>query len=533
MSSMMETLLGFAGGLALFIYGMNQMGDGLKKVAGEKMRKILEVLTTNPLMGVFVGTVATAIMQSSSATTVMVVGFVSAQLMTLPQAISVIIGANIGTTVTAQIIAFNIGDYAYLFAAVGFFLSFASKKRVVKNIGQTMFSFGVLFIGLNIMSAAMKPLASNPLFTNILVRIKNRPILGLLTGTVVTLIAQSSSATIGVLQGLASTPMEGGAALISLQQAIPYFIRVQHRYNHYGNLCFHRATKMQKNSRSLRFLICPVPSSLCLSYLFLPSSLKNISFGIEHMIVSRQIANAHTLFNILNTVIWIPLLGLLTKIVRLIIPGEDKMLVAKRTLYLDKNVLNNPAIAMELAAKELARMAEIALDAVKISREAYLNKDESLSEKTFELEEATDLIQVEVVNYLSTMLSMGTLNHKQSVRLAGLMHVAGDIERIGDYCENIAEAAIVRKNEKVAFSEEAEKEINQTFDLLTEMLSNTIAALRDDNMDMAKKVTDEEEQVNNIEAVLRERHMDRLNRGLCDPNAVSPILNWCTILKNR
>lgn len=521
MSSMMETLLGFAGGLALFIYGMNQMGDGLKKVAGEKMRKILEVLTTNPLMGVFVGTVATAIMQSSSATTVMVVGFVSAQLMTLPQAISVIIGANIGTTVTAQIIAFNIGDYAYLFAAVGFFLSFASKKRVVKNIGQTVFSFGVLFIGLNIMSAAMKPLASNPLFTNILVRIKSRPILGLLTGTVVTLIAQSSSATIGVLQGLASTPMEGGAALISLQQAIPILLGCNIGTTITAIFASIGATKNAKRT-AVAHTVFNLSGSIVFMFIIpiFAVIVKKISpSGIEHMIVSRQIANAHTLFNILNTVIWIPLLGLLTKIVRLIIPGEDKMLVAKRTLYLDKNVLNNPAIAMELAAKELARMAEIALDAVKISREAYLNKDESLSEKTFELEEATDLIQVEVVNYLSTMLSMGTLNHKQSVRLAGLMHVAGDIERIGDYCENIAEAAIVRKNEKVAFSEEAEKEINQTFDLLTEMLSNTIAALRDDNMDMAKKVTDEEEQVNNIEAVLRERHMDRLNRGLCDPNA--------------
>lgn len=162
-------------------------------------------------------------------------------------------------------------------------------------------------------------------------------------------------------------------------------------------------------------------------------------------------------------------------------------------------------------------MAEIARDAVIISKDAYLKEDEDLSEKVFELEEATDLIQVEVVNYLSTMLSMGTLNHKQSVRLAGLMHIAGDIERMGDYCENIAEAAIIKKGEKVCFSEEAEKEITETFELLFKMLNDTIVALRDDNVKHAKKVTQEEDQVNNIEKVLRDRHLERLDKGQCNP----------------
>lgn len=519
MSSTMEIILGLAGGLALFIYGMNLMGDGLKKIAGEKMKNILQILTGNPLMGIIVGALTTAVMQSSSATTVMVVGFVSAQLMTLPQAISVILGANIGTTVTAQIIAFNIGDYAYLFAAIGFVLSFTGKKRMLKNIGQTIFAFGILFIGLNTMSAVMNPLANSPVFANTLMKIKDRPILGLLSGAIITLIAQSSSATIGVLQGLASTPLENGAALISLEQAIPVLLGCNIGTTITAIFASIGATKNAKRAAAAHMVFNITGSILFMFVIsYFATFVRKISpTGFEYLIVSRQIANAHTMFNIINTIAWLPFIGVLSKVVTLFVRGEDPNDMAKRTLYLDKNVLNNPAIAMELAAKELARMAEIAQDAVIISKDAYLMADEALSDRVFELEEATDLIQVEVVNYLSTMLSICTLNRRQSVRLAGLMHVAGDIERMGDYCENIAEAAIIKKNEKVCFSEEAEKEIKETYDLLVNMLNDTIVALRDDNVELARKITDEEDQVNNIEKILRERHLDRLNRGLCNP----------------
>lgn len=519
MSSTLEIILGFTGGFALFIYGMNQMGDGLKKIAGEKMKKILQFLTSNPLLGVLVGTLTTAILQSSSATTVMVIGFVSAQLMSLPQAISVILGANIGTTITAQIIAFNIGDYAYLFVFLGFVLAFAGKKRILKNIGQTVFAFGILFVGLNLMTAVMKPLASNPTFIDILIKIKDHPVLGLLSGAVITVIAQSSSATIGVLQGLASTPFDDGSALISLNQAIPVLLGCNVGTTITAIFASVGASKNAKRA-AVAHSVFNITGSILFMFIipyFALLVMKASPSGIEHVVVSRQIANAHTLFNIINTLIWIPLLGILTKIVTWIVRGEDSAEVAKRPVFLDKNVLNNPAIAMELSAKELARMAEFARDAIVISRDAYLKEDEGLSEKVFELEEATDLLQVEIVNYLSTMLSMSTLNHKQSVRLAGLMHVAGDIERMGDYAENIAEAAIRRKSENVHFSEDAEKEIIETFDLLFRMLDDTILALRDDNVEFAMKVTREEDQVNSIEEVLRERHLARVDQGLCNP----------------
>ncbi len=520
MSSTLEIIFGLAGGLAIFIYGMNSMGDGLKKIAGEKMKKILQVLTGNPLVGIIVGAVATAVMQSSSATTVMIVGFVSAKLMTLPQAISVILGANIGTTVTAQIIAFKIGDYAYLIAAIGFLLYFTGKKRIIKSVGQTVFAFGLLFVGLNTMSSVMKPLAASPAFSNVLLRIKDHPVLGLLAGSILTVIAQSSSATIGVLQGLASTPANAdGSALITLRQSIPILFGCNIGTTITAFFASIGASKSAKRA-ALGHSVFNVTGSVLFMF-FIPVFallVEKISpFGIEYLVVSRQIANAHTLFNIVNTLVWLPFIGILAKIVSLLIKGEDEQDMTLRTLYLDKNVLNNPAIAMELAAKELARMGEIAHEAVTVSKDAYLNENEESANKVFEMEETIDLLQIEIVNYLSTMLSNGTLNHKQSVRLAGLMHMAGDIERMGDYCENIAEASIIKKNEKVCFSEEAVKEITNAYDLLDKMVTDTIIALRDDNVELATKITDEENQVNNIEQVLRERHLDRLNKGLCNP----------------
>ena len=376
-----------------------------------------------------------------------------------------------------------------------------------------------MFFGMQTMEVALKPLATLPEFTNFLMSFSRTPILGVIAGFLTTGIVQSSSATIGVLQGLAATQAEGGSALIPLEQAIPILLGCNIGTTITAILASIGATKNAKRAAAAHSVFNITGSILFMFIIpYFALIVEKISpKGLEYLIVSRQIANAHTMFNVINTILWIPFIAVLAKIVTFIVRGEDKKDMAKRTVYLDKNVLNSPAIAMELSAKELARMAEIARDAVIISKDAYLKEDEDLSEKVFELEEATDLIQVEVVNYLSTMLSMGTLNHKQSVRLAGLMHIAGDIERMGDYCENIAEAAIIKKGEKVCFSEEAEKEITETFELLFKMLNDTIVALRDDNVKHAKKVTQEEDQVNNIEKVLRDRHLERLDKGQCNP----------------
>lgn len=519
---LVEIIFGLVGGLAVFIYGMNLMSDGLRKTAGDRLRRIVEVLTGNPIMGVIVGALVTALMQSSSATTVMVVGFVSARLMTLPQAISVIMGANIGTTITAQLIAFKIGHYAYPIAALGFIFFFFFKKKIIKYFGQTVFAFGLLFIGLNIMGSVMKPLAKNPVFADMILKLGDVPILGLLIGTFMTVLIQSSSATIGVLQNLASQPISEGStqALISLQTAMPILFG-----DNIGTtitaLLAAIGAKVNAKRAALAHSIFNIVGASVFIWL-IPIFAKVVEYispkGPEVDIISRQIANAHTLFNVLNTVLWIPFVWILAKLVTFLVPGEED-LIEKRVIYLDKRMLDNPAIAMDLATKELARMALLAKQMMASAKHAFTKSDMEEVKKVHELEETVDMLQYEIVNYLSTMLSQSTLTERQSIRLAGLMHVAGDIERIGDHCENIAEFAEVKEDEKLPFSEEAIVEISDAFNKLNKIVDDSIHALHDGNTELAKDVIQEESEVDDLEASLRSRHLKRLNSGLCHPHS--------------
>jgi len=515
-----STITILLGSLALFIYGMNLMSDGLRKAAGERLRRIVEVLTRNPVMGVIVGTIVTALMQSSSATTVMVIGFVSAGLMTLPQAISVIMGANIGTTVTAQLIAFKIGNYAYLFAAVGFILYFFLRKKILKYVGQVIFSFGLLFIGLNIMGDVMKPLARNPVFAEMILKLGETPVLGVLVGTVMTVLIQSSSATIGVLQNLASQPVAEGStqALISLKTAIPILLG-----DNIGTtitaLLASIGAKVNAKRAAAAHSIFNIAGAFIFIW-FIPAFAKFVEIispkGAEINIIARQIANAHTAFNMINTLIWLPFIWLLAKIVTFIVRGKEDT-IEKRVLYLDKRVLNNPAVAMDLATKELSRMASLAREMMASANKAFTASDIDEAGKVHELEEVVDMLQYEIVNYLSTMLSQGTLTDRQSIRLAGLMHVSGDIERIGDHCENIAEFAELRQEEGIHFSDEALKEISEAFEKLNEIVDDSIQALHDGNLALAKKVIEGESEVDELETTLRTRHLERLNKGQCNP----------------
>lgn len=519
MNETLKIIFGLVGGLTLFIYGMNLMSESLQKAAGDKMKRILEFLTGNPIIGVLVGALVTTILQSSSATTVMVVGFVSAGLMTLTQAISVILGANIGTTITAQLVAFKIGAYAYPIAAIGFLFFFLAKKRGIKYIGQTVFAFGLLFIGLNIMSDSMAPLALNPTFSNIILKLGKTPVLGLLVGTIGTGVLQSSSAFIAVLQNLASQSVNAaGDSLISLQTALPILYGSNIGTTVTAALACIGASLNAKRTAIAHTVFNIIGSVLFM--FFIPIFAKIVQMisplGTEASLISRQIANAHTGFNLLNTILWLPFMGFLAKIVTLIMPGTEQQ-VERRVLYLDKRVLNNPAIAMSLATKELTRMAIAAQEMMQSANRAFTASDMNEVKKVHEYEEMVDLLQYEIIKYLSTMLSKSTLTENQSIRLTGLMHVVNDIERIGDYCENIAEAAEIKVNEKLPFSQEAISEIRSSFDLVNEMVNNVILALKDDNIELAKKVLSEENDVDKLEKTLRERHLQRLNQGLCNP----------------
>ena len=327
MNEKIQIIFGLLGGLAVFIYGMNMMSECLQKAAGDKMKSILALLTKNPLLGVLAGALTTAVLQSSSATTVMAIGFVSAGLMNLPQAISIIFGANIGTTMTAQIIAFKISDYIYVIIFIGFLISFVTKSEKVKSIGQTIFAFGLLFLGIETMGDVMKPLASSPVFTDLIGRVAHIPVLGVAVGTVMTLVVQSSSATIAVLQNFASQPgPDGVTSILGLAGAIPILLG-----DNIGTTITALLASIGQSKDAKRTAVAHCIFNISGCFLFIwfvkpfAALIQNISpKGPEIEAISRQIANAHTVFNITMTLIWVCLIKLMVKIVMTLIPDGKK-----------------------------------------------------------------------------------------------------------------------------------------------------------------------------------------------------------------
>lgn len=516
-----ESIFALFGGLALFIYGMNFMGEGLKKVAGEKMRTILQALTANPFIGIIFGAIITALIQSSSATSVMVIGLISANLLTLSQAIPVMMGANIGTTFTAQIIAFKIGHYAYPIAFIGFILYFMFKNKKVKYAGQTVLAFGILFIGLNTMSAAMTPIAQSEWMQDALLQLQNVPIFGLISGMVMTMIAQSSSAIIGILQTLSETAQTAaGEPLIPLISALPILFGSNIGTTITAIIASIGASKYAKRA-ALANSVFNIFGAVLFMFLLKPfAAFMDLITPDKPFfeIISRQIANSHTIFNIIITLLFIPFIGMLAKIVSKLIPGDDST-IERRTVYLDKKVMKNPSLALELVSKELCRMFSIARMCIELSKSAYVDGNMKDAEKVFEAEDTIDLIQCEIINYLSNLLSTETLTHKQSVRLAGLMHSTSDVERIGDYCENIAESAQIKSSEKLPFSEGALKEISDTFDLITNIALDAELAMKNNDVNICKEIIGLEQKMDSIEKSLRTSHIDRLNDGQCNPHS--------------
>ena len=364
MKDTLQILFGLLGGLAIFIFGMNMMSECLQKAAGEKMKSILALLTKNPVMGVLAGALTTAVLQSSSATTVMAIGFVSAGLMSLPQSISIILGANIGTTMTAQIIAFKISDYIYLFIFAGFAVAYAAKTEKLKNIGQTVFAFGLLFLGIETMGSVMKPLAGSPFFLDLIGKVGNIPVLGVLVGTFMTLIVQSSSATIAVLQNFAQQPAaDGVTSILGLAGAIPILLGDNVGTTITALLaCIGQA----KDAKRTALAHCIFNLSGCLLFIWLiqpfAAVIRMISpAGPEVEVISRQIANAHTMFNLVMTLIWTPLLPYMVKIVTALIrEGAQPVKDLSAPLYLGSRLTAQPAAALQLVEKEMLHCGEAA-----------------------------------------------------------------------------------------------------------------------------------------------------------------------------
>ena len=516
---MIVTLLG---GLAVFIYGMNLMSDGLQKAAGDKMRNILGMLTKNPVMGVLAGALVTAVLQSSSATTVMVIGFTSAGLMKLRQAISVIMGANIGTTITAQLIAFNIGDFAWIFVFIGFIMYFFFKKKeMAVKIGQILFGFGLLFVGINTMSSTMEPMAESPVFTEMIMKVADIPVLGVFVGLCMTLVVQSSSATIAVLQNLAMTAgPDGVTSIIGLTGAIPVLFGDNIGTTITALLASIGGSKNAKRT-AISHTIFNISGTLLFIW-FVPQIAELVTWlspkGPEVEVISRQIANTHLLFNLTVTILWLPFIKVLEKIVSTIIPGKDERedMVAG-PVFLDTNVLEQPVFATHLAIQELTRNASLTFDMLKKSREAFAGGNLAMVNDVIETDKTVNIIRTKTIEYLSQILSAESITDFQKERVSALLHVASDIEHIGDYCKNIVELAEDKAKNKYVFSDIAKNEVDEYFNKIETMLVDTMESLETGSPELAEKVLAEEEKINAMENEIRQEHMHRLVDNECSP----------------
>lgn len=520
-SETVQMIITMLGGLALFIYGMNLMSDGLQKSAGERMKNILALLTRNPVLGVLAGALCTAVLQSSSATTVMVIGFVSAGLMSLRQAISIILGANIGTTITAQLIAFSIGDYAWAFVAVGFVMYFfLKKKEFLSYLGQTIFAFGVLFVGINIMGGAMKPLAGSPVFIDLMTQVHDIPVLGVLLGTLMTVVVQSSSATIAVLQNLASTAgPDGVTSIIGLTGALPILFG-----DNIGTTITAVLASIGGSLAAKRTAAAHVVFNITGTFIFIwfiPYYAKFIQFispdGAEIDVISRQIANAHSCFNIFNTILFIPIIGILVKVVTKIVPGKELERMPSDPIFLDHNVLDRPFAAIHLATKEIIRLAEMTFTMIRDAQKAFVGGDREAADKVKKAEENVNVLQEHIVNYLAGMFTADTITEEQSAKVSGLLHIAADIEHIGDHCKNISEFADEKIKNSYDFSEEAYGEICGCFDLAKKMAAKSIEAMEECSHEIAGDVRIMEKEMNRTESELRLHHMKRISDGKCSP----------------
>lgn len=529
MNESMATVFGLLGGLALFIFGMNMMSESLQKVAGDKMKKVLGVLTRNAVCGMLAGALVTAVLQSSSATTVLVIGFVSAGLMSLKQGISVIFGANIGTTMTAQLMAFKISDYIMPIVFIGFLIAFIAKKEKVKFVGQTIFAFGLLFVGIEMMGDVMKPLATSPVFINMMEKVIHIPVLGVGVGLVMTLVVQSSSATIAVLQSFASQAGPDGASVIGLVGAIPILLG-----DNIGTTITAILASIGQSKDAKRCAIAHSVFNITGSFIFIWIIKPFAKFvemispkGNELDVISRQIANAHMSFNIINTLIWLPLLPVMVKIVMFIVRDDKEVSIEdyKEKSFLDKNVISQPIAAMYLVSQEIRRAGRLVSEMIGNMKATVMNND---SKALAELEKNAKLvteIDENTVSYISGMFSNGSLTEEQSSTTAGLLYVLNDIARVSKRCEDASPVIRAKLEGKYKFSKDAVEELGKVIDNVEIMYRTSIVSLENGDTKTARKVFDYRKELRNMEKKFNKNHLKRLRKNNCKPEFTYPFSN--------
>lgn len=520
MDERIKIVFGLLGGLAMFLYGMNSMSDALQKAAGEKMKRILGFLTKNPLMGALAGALVTAVLQSSSATTVMVIGFVSAGLMSLPQAISVIFGANIGTTMTAQLMAFKISNYIYPIIFIGFIMNFVFKKEKIRNVGMVIFSFGLLFEGIEVMGGVMKPLASSAIFVELMGKVSEIPVLGVVLGAVMTLVVQSSSATIAVLQNFASQPGPDGIhSVIGLAGAIPILFG-----DNIGTTITALLASIGQSKNAKRTAIAHSTFNITGTILFLFLIRPLAAFvqwispkGDELDIISRQIANAHTTFNVACTLIWLPLIPVMVKIVKFIIRGEDKKnsdgFVAK---YLDDKAMSQPAAAIYMVAKEISRLSAHAGKMIESMKDAIEKRNiTDIRDKYVDEHDKVKELQDIIVDFITKLISSGNLTEKQAEQASGLMVVSNNIERIADRCDKVDGLYKKILDNGQLLSDAAIADLTACMDMTEKLFGESMNAIITGDSETPDKVAADKKKIRKLQRQAGKAHLARVKKNTC------------------
>lgn len=501
--SSFEIVTGIFGGLGLFLYGMKLMSDGLENVAGEKLKGILEKITSNKVIGVLVGTIVTAIIQSSSATTVMVVSFVNAGLMTLTQATGVILGSNVGTTITAQMVSFNLEVIAPIFIGVGAIVMMSAKKKRIKDLAYIALGFGILFMGMGLMSSSLKPISNLQIFNDFISVIGKNHFLGVLVGLTMTAILQSSSATTGILVALANS------GNIDMNVAFPIILGCNIGTCVTAILAGLTANRTAKKAALLHLLF-----NIFGTVLFLPFSDKVVTF-VNYLTpdnVARQVANAHTIFNVVITIFILPISKYFVMLVNHILP-DDEGKESCGAIYLDKKLLETPIVASGQVIKETIRMANKAKNNLELAMEVFLNWNEEKMKKVYANESIINTLERDITEYLIE-LSQHNLPEENAKLVSQAYHTINDIERIGDHAENIVELAIQKYENNITLSYDGYKEVRQLFEVTLRSITIAIESFKSNEIsdDEVEKV---EEEIDSLEKQFRENNINRLSAKTC------------------
>ncbi|MQQ51920.1 sodium-dependent phosphate transporter [Streptococcus mitis] len=507
-----EIIFHFLGGLGLFLYSIKTMGDGLQQAAGDRLRYYIDKYTSNPFLGVLVGIVVTALIQSSTGVTVITVGLVSASLLTLRQAIGIIMGANIGTTVTSFIIGFKLGEYALPLIFLGTMCLFFTKNRTANNIGRILFGVGGIFYALNLISAGMSPLKDLPQFKEYMVTLGQNPILGVVAGAVITVLIQASSATIGILQGLYA----GG--FLDLKGALPVLFGDNIGTTLTVIIAAAGANISAKRVAATHVTFNVLGTILCLILLGPFTSMIEYFQALLHLSPEMTIAFSHGAFNVSNTIVQFPFIGALAYFVTKLIPGEDEV-VKYEPLYLDEQLIKQaPSIALGNAKKELLHLGNYAVKAFDLSYDYIINSNEKVAEKGHKTEEAINTIDEKLTRYLIS-LSSEALSQKESEVLTNILDSSRDLERIGDHAEALINLNDYLQRKNVQFSNSALEELEEIYRQTSYFVKDALESVENNDLEKAQALIERHEAINKMERVLRKTHIKRLNNGECSTQA--------------